>query len=519
MRHFPRRSPLLQTQSLLRGRITTADADVLPRSLDKKSIEEELTVLKNKKFAKYAVAFNILGILFMFFYSGLQNDQINIIQGFSAWNNDATLAPMTVGNLVCIALTLVYGTCFMKFGVKKTLIPCIALAALGCLGIAAANGVAVNSEGVILASAAANDPAVNGIYWLYAVSLFIIRCTCMCLQMSGFQLAASWFIAYRGRVLGIITLGSPLFSVVGTGVFTSIISNHMGGDYRPFYVGLCVILVLLAVLVGLMIKDTPEQVGLYPDGADTAPKSEGAEEVKMSIGDVLKQKKSWIMIINYGAYQYIINCCMASMVAWFTFLVITNADAVAAGPMGGMFMGMGGLEGAGAMVLFVGQAVKWLSVGAIAGIGMSFIFGVIDDKLGTPIASLCLGLTEFLPIIGLMTQHKYVVETGMCNNGLLVLWGFGVACMTGGVPTMHPASISFAFGRREYQAANRVIMAIQLIPCAFAAQWMVKMIWSGNPMLPWIHCIIVLVIGIIFTLPMFKMEDANAADRALIGKK
>ena len=175
-------------------------------------------MLRNKKFARYAIALNILGIVFMFMYSGLQNDHINIIQGFSAWNNAATLAPLTVGNFVCIVLTFIYGTLFIKFGVKKTLVPCIILAALGCLGIAMANGIATLSPGVMLGAAAANDPAVVGNYTLYAVSMFVVRCTAMCLQMAGFQLAATWFIRFRGRVLGIITLGSPLFSVVGTAV-------------------------------------------------------------------------------------------------------------------------------------------------------------------------------------------------------------------------------------------------------------------------------------------------------------
>ena len=494
-------------------------------------------MLKNKKFAKYAIAFNILGILFMFFYSGLQNDQINIIQGFSAWSNGDTLAPMTVGNLVCIALTLVYGTCFIKFGVKKTLIPCIGLSALGCLGIALANGVAavngveintVSASGHLIVDGVVTDQLANlqGSYAIYAVSLFIVRCTCMCLQMSGFQLAASWFIKFRGRVLGIITLGSPLFSVVGTSVMTNFITQNLNKDYRPFYVGLCVILVVMAVLVALLIKDTPESVGLYPDGSDTAPKSEADDSINLTIGQVLKQKKSWIMIINYGAYQYIINACMASMVAWFTKLALLNmdkiassgtADAIAASM--GMPNGEVAIGALGPMILFVGMATKWLSVGAILGIPMSFIFGVIDDKLGTPIASLVLGLTEFIPIIGLLTQFNAVAETGSCSVPMLVLWGFGVACMTGGVPTMHPASISFAFGRREYQAANRVIMAIQLIPCAFCAQWMAGMINSSNPCIAWYHAIIVLVVGIIFTIPMFKMTDANAADRALIGNK
>ena len=464
-------------------------------------------MLKNKKFARYAIAFNILGIVFMFFYSGLQNDHINIIQAYSAWNNNATLIPMTVGNLVCIVLTLVYGTCFIKFGVRKTLIPCIAVSALGCLGLAAANGLACNFPNATLASAAIGDPNVVGNYVLYAISLFLIRVTCMCFQMAGFQLAATWFIRYRGRVLGIITLGSPLFSVVGTSVMNSFISTYLGGDYRPFYIGVCVVLVIIAILSALLLRDAPEDVGLYPDGADHPPKSETEEETKLSIGDVLKMKKSWIMIVNYGVYQFIINCCMASMVVWFTRLAIINADVIAAGPLAGPYAQMG------PMVLFLAQATKWLSVGALVGILTSFLFGVIDDKCGTPVASLILGITEFLPIIGLMSQWHFVATTGACNVPLLILWGFGVACMTGGVPTMHPASISFAFGRREYQAANRIIMAIQLIPCAFAAQIMAAMINSNNPMSAWIMCLIVVAIGIIFTIPMFKMKDANAADR------
>lgn len=470
-------------------------------------------MLKNKKFARYAIAFNILGIVFMFFYSGLQNDHINIIQAYSAWNNNATLIPMTVGNLVCIVLTLVYGTCFIKFGVRKTLIPCIAVSALGCLGLAGANGLACNSPGVNLATAAPGDPSVVGSYALYCVALFLIRVTCMCFQMAGFQLAATWFIRYRGRVLGIITLGSPLFSVVGTSVMNNFIGTYLGGDYRPFYIGVCVVLVVIAILSALLLRDTPEEVGLYPDGADTPPKSEAEEETKLSIGDVLKMKKSWIMIVNYGVFQFIINCCMASMVVWFTRLVVLNVDVVSAGPLGAAFAGMGGLEGQGAMVLFANQATRWLSVGALVGILTSFLFGVIDDKCGTPVASLVLGFTEFLPVIGLMSQWYFVQTTGACNVPLLILWGFGVACMTGGVPTMHPASISFAFGRREYQSANRIIMAIQLIPCAFAAQIMAAMINSSNPMSAWIMCLIVIAIGIIFTIPMFKMKDANAADR------
>lgn len=175
---------------------------------------------KNKKFLGYGILLSILGIVFMFLYSGLQNDQINIIQAFSGWSGDATMAPMTVGNFVCIVLTFLYGTMFIKFGVKKSLIPTMILCAVGCIGVAAANGLACNGG--------------EGNYVLYFISLFITRCTCMMLQMAGFQLVASWFVRFRGQIMGVITVGSPLFSVVGTAGMTTLITKKLGGDYRPY---------------------------------------------------------------------------------------------------------------------------------------------------------------------------------------------------------------------------------------------------------------------------------------------
>ncbi|MCD8144835.1 MAG: MFS transporter [Oscillospiraceae bacterium] len=461
-------------------------------------------MLKNKKFAGYAIAFLILGILFNFMYSGLQNDQINIIQSFSAWSATATQMPITVGNFVCIVLTFVYGTCFIRFGVRKTLIPCMIVCCLGCLGIAAAGGLAVTS-GIDVQGA--TSTAEVGNYTLYFISLFLVRCGCMCFQMSSMQLAASWFIRYRGTVLGIVTLGSPLFSVVGTSVMTSLIQTQMGADYRPFYVGIAVILVLMAICVGLFLRDNPEDVGLFPDGSATKPKSEASDEVNLTVGQILKQGKSWIIFCNFGAYQFVINCCMASMATWFITLYATNAEVVAAGALGAS------VEALGATTLWVGQAVKWLSVGAILGIPMSFLFGVIDDNLGTPIACVILGITCIIPPAALAAQAGVVASTGACSVPLLVLWGFGVACMTGGVPTMHPASMSYAFGRREYQSANRIIMALQLIPSAFAASLMVALISAGHGVGAYIMVVCVAIFGILTTLPMFKWTDPNAADR------
>ena len=137
-------------------------------------------MLQNKKFVKYAILFMILGIVYMFMYSGLQNDHINIIKTFSAWDSNKTMSPLTAGNFACIVLTTIYGTFFIKFGVRKTLMPCFILAAAGCVGIAMANGLTAFGG--------------EGNYTLYAISMFVVRCTCMIFQMGGFMLCANWFI-------------------------------------------------------------------------------------------------------------------------------------------------------------------------------------------------------------------------------------------------------------------------------------------------------------------------------------
>lgn len=436
-------------------------------------------MLKNKKFAGYAIALNIMGVVFMFLYSGLQNDQISIIQAFSAWNATDTQVPMTVGGLVCIILTFVFGTCFLKFGVRKTLIPCIIIAALGCLGIAAANGLATVS-GLATGSAAPGDPAVMGNFALFWVSLFIVRCFCMCLQLAGFMLVANWFIRYRGRVMGIITVGSPLFSVVGTAGMTSLITNHFGGDYRPFYIGIAVLLVVVAILTGVLLRDKPEDAGLWPDGSDSRPKSESEDDVHLTVSDVLRQGKAWKLIVSFGIFQSVIQACMGSMAVWY--------------------MSLGGLE------VWL-SATKWLAMGSILGIPMSYIFGILDDKIGSVKTSMILGATELIPVIALMLQP----QGG--NVPLMILWGFGVACMTGGVPTMHPCITAYCYGRKEYQSANRVIMSIQLIPFAFAALYTTYMITSGKGMLGYGSLIVLIIIGIAVTASLLKLPDSNAADR------
>lgn len=422
-------------------------------------------MLKNKAFAKYAIIFNLLGIVYMFLYSGLQNDHLNIITAFNnTWSNTKLTSPVTVGAVIVIFFYLICGTAFIKFGVTKFMAPCIFILALCCIGIAAAG---------------------DTNYMLYSVSLCIMRVMVVPLQMGGFMLCANWFIKYRGRVMGIITLGSPLFSVIGVGGMTTFIQNNLNGDYRPFYIGIGIGVAVVGLLTLLLMKDTPEDVGLYPDGAEKPPASEqDIQEEAMTLSQVLSEKRAWQLIISYGIFQFIINAMMSSMV--IRFMSLATGD----NPME-----------------VWGTAVAWLSLGAILGIPMSFVFGVIDDKFGSIVASVALGISFFFAVIPLM-----IMPAGG-NVPLMICWGFGVACMTGGVPTMHPCITAFAYGRKQYQAANRWIMTLQAIPFAFSVSYMTMMFDRGLYTQAYVGLVIMLVIALVVVFTMRNMKDANASER------
>ncbi len=421
-------------------------------------------MFKNAKFARYSIMLMLLGICYMFFYSGLQNDHLNILTPYLAqnygWNDLKITNPVTYGALVVIILYLIIGALFVKLGVRKVLIPCIGLLALGCIGIALA----------------------GENYGLYFISLFLVRIMVVPLQMGGFMLSANWFIKYRGRVLGIVTAGSPLFSIAGIGILTAV-ANSLG--LKMAYMAIAGVIVLMGVLTAFCIKDRPEDAGLFPDGAERSPLSENEESEDVTLKMILTDSRAWKLIISYGILQFVIVAMMAYMAV--RYITLGTPDDVPN--------------------LFVSKALLWLSVGAALGIPMSYILGYIDDKLGSIKASLVLIILYFFAVIPLA-----IMPVGG-NVPLMIVWAFGVACMTGGMPTMHPCVTSYVYGRKQYMAANKWIMTIQAIPMAFAIAFMGAFNQMGQLTTAYYILMGLLVIAFITVLTMKNIPDANAADR------
>ena len=113
---------------------------------------------------------------------------------------------------------------------------------------------------------------------------------------------------------------------------------------------------------------------------------------------------------------------------------------------------------------------------------------------------------------------------------MMLVWAFGVACMTGGCATMHPSITGYVYGRRRYQAANKWIMTVQAIIMAAVLPIMNKLYDLSMPgadhgpqpqyaQAGYIAFAVLLVVSLVVLITMIKLPDANLADREYADKK
>lgn len=367
-----------------------------------------------KTFKSQSSLILILGFFIMYFYSGLNVDQMNALTPYYTstygWAATQIMAPVTVASLISIPLGFVVGSLLMKFGIRKPLaISCI------LLGLSTA----------LLGFAGDNFP----VYW---VALLLVRSLPVALSMSVSMLCTNWFVRRRGWALGIVTAGCPLCSATIITLLTYGI-RYLGFGLSYSIMGM--LLMVLGVLAFALIRSTPEECGLFPDGADNVQKMD-EQAVEISIKDVMKNPDTWLLTIAFGCLNWIIVAVMAFYV---TSMAMTGTTE--------------------------GTYLLWLSIGSILGLPLSYLLGILDDKIGTIKSCLILCVFYLLVLIGMI-----VVEANQV--GMIALIAFGIAGMTGGTPNLHPSCTAYCFGRKNFQAANRWINSIQSIIVSFAATFM-----------------------------------------------
>jgi len=219
-----------------------------------------------------------------------------------------------------------------------------------------------------------------------------------------------WFRRRAGVVAGIT--GSAW--AVGNAVFLPVMTrmaDSYGWRYTSWILGICVgaVIILCALFI---IRDTPESMGLRPDGEEPPPSvgSTAPVEVSWDIKRALKTSQFLLLFITYSVYNIGLNGVVAHVVTWGTDLGSPQATA-------GIF--------------FTAFAAPWV-VGSIAG-------GWLGDKYGK---------SNVMPI-GLIIATAAMLYGGLgvhTQAGLTVL-AVGVGLGTGLQVPLYVPLLGDLFGR------------------------------------------------------------------------
>ena len=126
--------------------------------------------------------------------------------------------------------------------------------------------------------------AVGCVTWAFAGSP-VVYLICLALAMVGgmgfayianLNVISNWFPTKKGLVMGWVTIGFPLSATIAV-PFVSGLLGAVGlqGVYFVFS-GLCVV---LALLVGIIVRDYPEQSGAFPDNNKNFDKEQAQKEL------------------------------------------------------------------------------------------------------------------------------------------------------------------------------------------------------------------------------------------------
>ena len=237
-----------------------------------------------------------------------------------------------------------------------------------------------------------------------------------CGGVVGNALMGNWFVRYRGRAFGLANLGTSLSGAILP--FVALVLVNLC-DVRSAFLAIGGFILALAPLCWTVVRDTPEEMGLSPDGV--APFASGAP-------------------------------VSARIVPWRELLVCREAYCI------GLSFGFGLLAAAGVLGQLKPRfadlgfsdyaAMGFMCLTALFAAAGKYLWGWICDRK-TPLFSAKLLMIANVLALGLAFLPQEVFS-------VLLFATVGGVCL-GGFWTVLPAVVAHVFGRRRFVGVYRFI--------------------------------------------------------------
>ena len=240
-----------------------------------------------------------------------------------------------------------------------------------------------------------------------------------------------WFVKRAGMVAGVVgsawALGNAIFMPVMTGMAYS-----QGWRHTSLVLGICFgALIMLCAL--FIIRDTPESMGLRPDGEESMSAADAAASVEISwdVKRAVKTPQFLLLLTSYSVYNIGLNGLAAHAVTWGTELgcpeatagifATAYASAWMAGSITGGWLGdrygKGRLMPIGLMIATAAMFYGWLGVHTQQGLMVLSIGVGLGTGLQVPL---------YAPLLGDLFGRAHVGSLfGILTFGYGLIGGWG----------------------------------------------------------------------------------------------
>jgi len=261
-----------------------------------------------------------------------------------------------------------------------------------------------------------------------------------------------WFVKRGGLAGGIVGSAFALGTAVFSPVLTSLTASF---GWRQVSMAAALLSgIPIMLLAYLVIRDTPESVGQYPDGASEPPAAQSNNAPNGShwtIKDALKTPQFWLLFFVYSLLGVVYNGLLAHLVIWAVdlrttaaaaglFVTLFNGPSIVARVSGGLLGDRYGKKG----IILVGTSFSLLvMLVGWRGVSSPLLLGIFSVAVGLGIG---LSNTLFAPYLGDLFGRKNVgslfgvltLGWGLIGGAGPLLWGeihdrtgsYGLALMT-----------------------------------------------------------------------------------------
>ena len=384
-------------------------------------------------------------VVWFFFMTGMTVDGLNIIvpqiAEFRGWDPNVVLSISSPASIIALIIMVVFGGLAKKFGLKKVMV--ITMLAAGAATIFYGNA-----------------PTIP----LYAIGLVAMVTLINAFALTlGLSICTNWFPTKKGVIMGFTTIGMNLASALISQILNQISSRS--NIVVAISVMGCVI-IIVAILTAIFIKDMPEKAGCYPDNdpaiAELIKKEEAAlaDQDTATYKDALTNPKTWIFGVAYGFFGLATVGIMSQLAGYF-------------------------METKGYTLQ---SALNVITIAAIIGIVGSIVWGIIDQKIGTKKTSVIFGIWYCIGILLLLSSSVPVMIIG------IVMLGAGI----GGNGNFAPSMAALVFGRRDfpicYSVMNMIVGIVR--SCSFVVLAILRGAFSGYTVPYTVFAIFALIGGI-----------------------